>query len=324
MNPRLNPKLYTKKVELVATRSGAGQGLLEAGRRNKNVIVLCADLTESTKIHLFAEKFPERFIECGVAEQNMMSLAAGLAREGKIPFVASYAVFSPGRNWDQLRTNVCYNNVPVKILSSHTGLSVGADGATHQALEDIALCRVLPNMIVLAPCDALEAKKACLAAAKERRPVYLRLTRPKTPVITTPRSAFKIGKAQILNPGKDVTVCASGPMLYDCLVAAKKLKSESASVEVINNHTIKPLDKKTILASVKKTGCVVTAEDHQVAAGAGSAILEMLAENFPVPAERVGVKDAFGESGEPDQLLEKHGLNANGIERAIKKVLKRK
>ncbi|MBU0648567.1 transketolase family protein [Patescibacteria group bacterium] len=324
MNPRLNPKLYTKKVELAAARSGVGQGLVEAGKRDKNIVVLCADLAESTKTHLFAEKFPERFIECGVAEQNMMSLAAGLAREGKIPFVASYAVFSPGRNWDQLRTNVCYNNVPVKIVGSHAGISVGADGATHQALEDIALCRVLPNLIVLIPCDALEAKKACLAAAKVKMPVYLRLTRPKTPIITTPRSPFKIGKAQILNPGKDATVCASGPLVYDSLMVAKKLKSESISVEVINNHTIKPLDKKTIISSVKKTGCLVTVEEHQIAGGAGSAVLEMLAENFPIPAERVGMPDAFGESGEPRELLEKYGLCCSGIERAIKKVLKRK
>jgi len=324
MKAHLNPKLFNKTFELIPTRNGYGEGLVEAGKRDKNVVVLCADLTESTRSLGFKEKFPERFFELGVAEQNMMGVAAGLAKEGKIPFVSSYAVFSPGRNWDQLRVSVCYNDVPVKVAGAHTGISVGPDGATHQALEDIALTRVLPNLTVIAPCDYLETKKATLAAAKTKKPVYIRFARHKTPVITTKRSPFKIGKAEIFKPGRDVTVCASGPLVYDALVIAKKLEKEKISVEIINNHTIKPLDKKTILASVKKTGCVVTLEEHQINAGAGSAVLECLAENFPVPAQRVGMPDSFGESGAPRDLLVKYGLCCDNVEKAIRKVIKRK
>ena len=324
MNPHLNPKLYNKTVELIPTRNGYGEGMVEAGKRDKNVVVLCADLSESTRSQLFQKKFPERYFECGVAEQNMMGVAAGLAREGKIPFVSSYAVFSPGRNWDQLRVNVCYNDVPVKVGAAHTGISVGPDGATHQALEDIAMVRALPNITVIVPCDYTETKKATIAAAKTKGPVYLRFARHKTAIITTNKTPFKIGRAQVFLPGRDVTVCASGPLVYEALLIAKKLKREGISMEIINNHTIKPLDKKTIIASVKKTGCLVTVEEHQINAGAGSAVLEALAENFPVPAERVGMPDKFGESGKPKELLEKYGLCCEGLEKAIKKVIKRK
>lgn len=324
MNAYLNPKLYNKSVDKIPTRNGYGEGLIEAGKRDKNVVVLCADLTESTRSDGFREKFPERFFELGVAEQNMMGVAAGLAKEGKIPFVSSYAVFSPGRNWDQLRINVCYNDVPVKIAGAHTGISVGEDGATHQAMEDIALTRVLPNMTVVVPCDYLETKKATIAAAKTKKPIYIRFTRNKTPVITTKKTPFKIGRAEIFRLGTDITVCACGPLIYDALIVAKKLEKEGISVEVINNHTIKPLDKKTILKSVKKTNCLVTVEEHQINAGAGSAVLECLAENYPVPAQRVGMPDEFGESGPPRKLLEKYGLCCEGIESAVKKVLKRK
>lgn len=320
----LNPRLYKKNIEQIPTRNGYGEGIVEAGKRDKNVVVLCADLAESTRSLWFKEQFPERFIECGVAEQNMMGVAAGLAREGKVPFVSSYAVFSPGRNWDQLRTNVCYNDVPVKIAGAHAGISVGPDGATHQGLEDIALTRVLPNLIVIVPCDYHETRKATLTAAKIKKPVYIRFTRNKTAVITTKRTPFKIGRAEIFKPGKDVTICATGPLVYDSLTIAKKLEREGISVEVINNHTIKPLDKKTIVNSVKKTGCIVTVEEHQINAGAGSAVLECLAENYPVPAARVGMPDVFGESGPPRELLEKYGLCCEGIEKAVKKVIKQK
>jgi transketolase len=324
MKPYLNPKLQAKNIEMIPTRNGYGEGLVEAGKKNKNIVVITADLSESTRSDKFQKKFPERFFECGVAEQNMMGVAAGLAHEGKIPFVSSYAVFSPGRNWDQLRVNVCYNDVPVKIAGAHTGISVGPDGATHQALEDIALTRVLPNLTVIVPCDYLETKKATLAAAKTKKPVYIRFARNKTAVITTGRTPFKIGRAEIFEPGTDVTICACGPLVYDALLVAKKLRKKGISTEVINNHTIKPLDKKTIINSVKKTGCLVTIEEHQINAGAGSAIIEMLSENFPVPAERVGMPDEFGESGPPGELLEKYGLCCEGIEKAVIKVTKRK
>lgn len=324
MKTNLNPKIFTKSVELKPTRHGYGEGLVEAGKRDKNVVVLCADVTKSTRSHLFKEKFPQRFFECGVAEQNMMGVAAGLAKEGKIPFVSSYAVFSPGRNWDQLRVNVCYNDVPVKIAGSHTGITVGADGTTHQGLEDIALTRVLPNLIVITPCDALEARKAVVEAIKINKPVYLRLAREKTPIITTAKTQFKMGKAEVFNSGTDVSIIAFGPLVYQALVAARRLAQEKISAEVINCHTIKPVDTKTIIGSVKKTGCLVTVEEHQIMAGAGSAVLEIVAENFPVPALRIGMRDTFGESGKPSELLEKYGMDAETIIQAAKKVLKRK
>ena len=335
----LNTNLYKKDVEQIPTRNGYGDGLVLAGEKDPNVVVLCADLTESTRSLAFAKKFPERFIQVGVAEQNMAGVAVGLAVEGKIPFISSYAVFSPGRNWDQIRVNVCYNNANVKIAGAHAGISVGPDGATHQALEDIAITRVLPGMTVLVPCDVHEARKATLAAANHKGPVYIRFAREKTPVITTEKTPFEIGKAYVAREGKDVTVIACGPLLYEALMAAEILSKKiyrdrisvnlqrydlPVSVEIINCPTVKPLDRKTIVASVKKTGAVVTVEEHQVTGGLGGAVCEALAEEYPVPVIRVGMRDMFGESGEPDELLTKYGMKAKDIVMAVQKVLKKK
>ncbi len=324
MNKYLTDIFDTSKLKMLATRDGYGKGLLQAGEKDSRVVVLCADLAESTRSHWFQEKFPERFIEMGVAEQNMATVAAGMANYGKIPFISSYAVFSPGRNNEQIRTTITINNVPVKIAGAHSGVSVGPDGATHQALEDMALMRVQPNMVVLYPCDAVEAQKATFAAAFNGSPTYIRLAREKTPVMTTEKTPFKIGKAEIFLDGKDVTIIACGPLLYEALLAADKLEKEGISVEVINNHTIKPMDAKTILTSVKKTKCVVTVEEHQIMGGMGSAVAELLAQNFPVPMEMIGVKDSFGQSGNPDELLNFFGLTHPFIIKAVKKVIKRK
>jgi len=306
----------TKKV---ATRDGYGKGLVKAGQKDERVVVLCADLTESTRSHWFKEKFPKRFIEVGVAEQNLVTVASGMASVGKIPFVSSYAVFSPGRNWEQIRTTVCINNMPVKIAGSHVGVSVGPDGRTHQALEDIALMRVLPNMVVLAPCDAIETEKATIAAARHPSPVYLRFTSNKTPVFTAEKTPFEIGKAQVFREGDDVTVIACGSLVYETLLAAGELGGE-ISVEVINSPSVKPLDEETILASARKTGRVVTVEEHQIWGGLGGAVAEFLSENYPVPVKRVGMS-SFGESGKPQELREKYGLSSTNITEAIRAVL---
>ncbi|TSD02463.1 MAG: transketolase [Parcubacteria group bacterium Athens0714_24] len=321
---KLNPKIFKDDIEQEPTRFGFGRGLALAGKENKEIVALCADLTDSTKISDFKKEFPERFIEVGIAEQNMASLAAGLAAAGKIPFISSYAMFSPGRNWEQVRTTICYNNVNVKIAGAHSGVSVGPDGATHQAIEDIAITRVIPNMVVLVPCDSIETEKATLAAAKFVGPVYMRFAREKTPVFTTKETPFEIGKAEILREGKNISIIACGPLVYEALKAAEILSKEGIETEVINNHTIKPMDKKTILDSIKKTGCVVTVEEHQAMGGMGSAVCEVLAQEFPVPVELVGVKDRFGESGEPNELLKAFGLVAENIIEAAKKVIKRK
>ena len=316
--------LFDKKVDLIPTRNGYGEGLVDAGKKDKNVVVLCADLTESTRSEYFKKEFPDRFIEVGVAEQNMASLAAGMALAGKTPFISSYAVFSPGRNNEQIRTTIAINDVNVKIGGAHAGVSVGPDGATHQALEDMALMRTMPNMRVIYPCDAVEAKKATMAAAAIKGPVYLRFARAATPVFTILTTPFKFGRAEIFWKGSDVTIVACGPLVYEALLAARALKRQKVSVEVINSHTIKPLDSATILRSVKKTGAVVTVEEHQAAGGLGGAVAEMLAQAYPVPMEFVGVKDRFGESGKPEELLKAFGLDSAAIERAVKKVLKRK
>ena len=307
---------------MVPTRNGYGEGLVEAGKKDKRVVALCADLTESTRTQAFAETFPERFIEVGVAEQLLATAASGMANYGKIPFITSYAAFSPGRNWEQIRTTIALNDVPVKIGGMHAGISVGPDGATHQQLEDMAMMRAMPNMTVIAPNDAIEAKKATMAAAKHPGPVYMRFGREKVPVTTTDATPFKIGRAEVFREGNDVTVIACGPLVYEALVAAEQLKG--IDVMVINNHTIKPIDAKTIVMAAKKTGAVVTAEEHQINGGMGSAVMEVLAENAPVPAERVGVKDRFGQSGTPDELMDLYGLRSKDIIAAIKKVLKRK
>ena len=321
---KLNPKIFDKDVERIPTRDGYGKGLVAAGEKDERIVVLCADLTESTRSHWFAEKFPERFIEMGVAEQNMATVAAGLANYGKIPFISSYATFSPGRNNEQIRTTICINNVPVKIAGAHAGISVGPDGATHQALEDIALMRALPRMTVLVPCDALEAEKATIAAAQTGGPVYIRFGREKSPVITTIDTPFEIGKAQIFREGKDAAIVVSGMLLYNGLTAAEELAKEGIEARVINNPSVKPLDEKTLITAAREMGAVVTVEEHQIHGGMGSAVAELLATSFPVPMEFIGVKDRFGESGEPEELIEKFGLGKDTIKEAVRRVIRRK
>ncbi len=310
--------------EIRATRDGFGEGLLEAGKKYRNVVALTADLSESTRVQDFAKKFPDRFFEVGVAEQNLVTIASGLASSGKIPFASSYAVFSPGRNWEQIRTTICYNNVPVVIVGGHAGLTVGADGATHQALEDIALMRVLPNMQVVYPCDAIEARKATLVLAKTKSPAYLRLSREKSSILTKESDPFILGKARVIRKGSDVTLVSAGPILGVVLHAAFKLGKKGISAEVLHFHTIKPLDTKTLLTSVKKTRAVVSVEEHQIAGGFGSAIAESLSLTKPTPQEYIGVRDSFGESGTPEELLQKHRITADAITKAALKVIKRK
>ena len=295
------------------TRAGFGRGLVAAGRQNQNVVAACADLTDSTKMNEFAEAFPERFVEIGIAEQNLVTVGAGLAAGGKIPFVSSYAAFSPGRNWEQIRTTVCLNDRPVKIVGSHAGVSVGPDGATHQMLEDLALMRALPNMVVIAPCDSVEAEKATLAMAADARPNYMRLAREKTPIVTTEKTPFEIGKAYVFHEGSDVTIIATGTMTYQAMVAADMLKQDGISAEVVHVPTIKPLDTKTILTSVEKTGAVITAEEAQITGGLGGAIAELLSEELPTQMIRIGMRDRFGESGQPEELLQHFGLTATHI-----------
>ncbi len=307
----------------VAIRDGFGQGLLELGKNNNKVVALTADLKESTRVEAFANAFPERFFDVGVSEQNLAGVAAGFALGGKIPFMASYAVFSPGRNWDQIRVSICYSNLNVKIIGAHAGLTVGPDGATHQALEDIAITRVLPNMSVVVPADSVEAKKAVQAIAEVNGPVYLRLGRAKQPVVTTLKTPFEFGKAVRLIDGDDVTVVACGVMVSAAIEAAKTLDGK-VSVGVINLHTIKPIDRRTIVEAAKQSGAIVTAEEHQLAGGMSSAVAEVLGDEYPVPMERVGVADHFGESGEPNQLLELYHLTSDDIVKAIEKVIKRK
>ena len=305
-------------------RKGFGRGLLEAGKRWDNVVAACADLTDSTQMSLFAKEFPERYVEVGVAEQNLVTVGSGLAAMGKIPFVSSYAAFSPGRNWEQIRTTICLNDRPVKIIGSHAGVSVGPDGATHQMLEDIALMRVLPNMVVIAPCDSVEAEKATLAMAADTRPNYMRLAREATPIVTTEKTPFEIGAAYVFAEGADVSLITTGTMTHQALAAAEQLKRDGISAEVVHVPTIKPLDAQTILKSVRKTGAVVTAEEGQRIGGLGGAIAELLAEEYPAPIQRIGMKDRFGESGAPDQLIEHFGLDAKHIRLAAHTVLDKK
>ena len=316
---KLNPKLYRPEVEQEAIRAGFGRGLVRAGRADDRVVALCADLTESTHMEDFAKEFPDRFIEVGVAEQNLVTAAAGMALAGKIPFVSSYAAFSPGRNWEQIRTTICLNETNVKIAGSHAGVSVGPDGATHQMLEDIALMRVLPKMRVIVPCDSLEAEKATAAIAASDGAAYIRLAREKTPVITTAETPFDLGKAAVLREGKDLTMIACGPMVYQALMAAEELSDDGIEAEVINCAVVKPLDRETILASVRKTRAALTAEEAQVAGGLGGAIAELLSECDPAPLLRVGMQDRFGESGKPNELLEHFQLTAPHIARLVRK-----
>lgn len=324
LNPKIGQENGQTEIEQAPTRNGFGEALLQLGEHNKDVVALTGDLAESTRVLDFAKKYPDRFIECGVAEQNMMGVAAGLALAGKTPFVASYATFSPGRSWDQLRVSVAYSMANVKVAGSHTGLSVGPDGATHQALEDIAIVRTLPNMTVIVPCDSIEARKTTLALGGTLGPAYFRLSREKTPVMTTEESPFSVGKATVFKEGSDVALIASGPILYNGLMAALELEKLGINVLVINNHTIKPIDVETIVWAAKLTGAVVTLEEHQVMGGAGSAVAEVLAQHHPVPIEMVGMQDSFGESGEPNQLMKKFHMDTESIKAAIKKVLTRK
>lgn len=315
-----------EKIEQAPTRDGFGRGLVEAGEKDDSVLALCADLAESTRMHWFAERFPDRYVELGVAEQNLATVASGLANYGKIPFIASYAVFSPGRNNEQIRTTISLNNVPVKIVGSHAGVSVGPDGATHQALEDIALMRVQPNMTVIAPCDSEEARKATIAVAETNTPVYIRLARDKSPLFTTKDTPFEIGKAEIFFESErpEVAIIVCGNLAHNALIVANELEQEGIGVIVLNNHTIKPMDRKAIIDVAKITGAVVTIEEHQVAGGMGSAVAEILAQEYPVPIEFVGVNDQFGQSGEPNELIEHYGMGVESIKEAVKKVIKRK
>lgn len=323
-NQKLNPKIGQADIEQVPSRNGFGEGLLHLGEHDANVVALTGDLAESTRVLDFAKKYPERFVECGVAEQNMMGVAAGMALTGKIPFVASYATFSPGRSWDQLRVSVAYSKANVKVAGSHTGLSVGPDGATHQALEDIAITRVIPNMTVVVPCDSMEARKTTIALGTTAGPAYFRLGREKTAVMTTEETPFEVGKASVFKEGKDVALIGSGTILYNGMLAALELEKEGISVLVVNNHTIKPLDVETITWAAKLTGAVVTLEEHQVSGGAGSAVVECLSQHYPVPVEMIGMPDSFGESGNPDELIKKYGMDVDSIKKAIKKVIARK
>lgn len=324
---QLSESIFAPEVSQRPTRDGYGEGILFAGRKNKQVVALSADLSESTRSHLFAKEFPERFIELGVAEQNMATVAAGMAVSGKIPFIASYATFSPGRNWEQIRTTIAYNDANVKIAGHHAGVSVGPDGATHQALEDIAIMRAMPNMMVIVPADALEAKKATVAAAQIVGPVYLRFAREKTPVFTTDKTPFVPGKASVLWRGRKphVALIACGALVHTALLAAKELQEEhKIEVIVLNMHTIKPLDGKAVLDAARTCGSVVTIEEHQVAGGLGGAVAELLARKLPTPMEFIGMHDSFGESGKPAELLAKYGMDLPSIVEAAKNAAERR
>jgi len=330
LNPdiKLNPKIFTEEIEQISPRDGFGEGLALAGEMDERIVALCADVTESLRMNLFKNRFPERFIELGIAEQNMAGIASGLAAAGKIPVIGTYAIFSPGRNWEQIRTTICYNQQKVILVGSHAGLNVGPDGASHQALEDIALMRVLPHMAVICPADALEARKAILSAVEYPNSVYIRLPREKSPVFTTEETSWEIGKSQALWIPKSeneqfsgITIFACGYLVYKALEAAKELEQEGISITVINNSAIKPLDKEIILKWAKKSKAIITLEEHQIAGGMGSAIAEFLSENYPLPIKFMGIKDEFGQSGQAEELIEKYGLGKEAIKETVKEVL---
>lgn len=328
MNQHINPNIFNKEVEQVPIRKGFGEGLLFAGEKDERVVALCADLTDSTQMSLFKEKFPSRFIEIGIAEQNLASVASGMAAMGKIPVISSYAMFSPGRNWEQIRTTICYNDCKVIIAGSHAGVSVGPDGGTHQALEDIALTQVIPNMTVVSPCDAIEAKKAILAVLKDevKTPCYIRLAREKTPIITTLYSPFTLGKGEVLFDSNqpEAVIFATGALVHKALVVAKKWSEIGRNINVVNIHTIKPLDTELVIEQAKKSGAVVVVEEHQQIGGLGSVVAQTLASHVPTPIEFVAVKDEFGQSGTPQELLMRYGLDEKHIEIALEKVVGRK
>lgn len=323
---KLVPNIFEESVHKVPTRNGFGEGLVEVGERDERVVALCADLSESTRVLAFQEKFPERYVEIGVAEQNLATVASGMASYGKIPFITSYAAFSPGRNNEQIRTTISLNNMPVKVVGCHAGVSVGPDGATHQQLEDIALMRIQPNMTVIVPADEEEARKAVHAAYEVPGPVYIRLTREKTPVFTTRETPFVFGKANILfdSERSEVTLLTCGPLTYNALCAANELLHEGIEVTVINVHTIKPLDEETVVQAALRTNAIVTIEEHQIAGGLGSAVAELLAERHPTPQEFIGVRDSFGQSGNPEELIEHYGMGVGAIKEAVHRVLSRK
>lgn len=326
-NLKLNPKIFSDDVEQAPIRKGFGEGLVQAGQINKDIVALSADLTESTQMHLFKNKFPERFIEIGVAEQNLATVASGMSAMGKYPFFSSYAMFSPGRNWEQIRTTLAYNDRRAVIVGSHAGVSVGPDGGTHQAIEDIALMRVIPRMMVLSPCDALQAKKMTLALAEAPRLAYLRLAREKTPIITTEDTPLEIGKGQILFRPEGVAhvaIVATGALVANALRVAKDLEKKHIKAIVVNIHTIKPLDEELVIKVAKETKAIVTVEEHQIAGGLGGAVAECLAKSYPTTMEFVGVQDQFGQSGTPNELIEHYGMGRDGIMSAVLKVLDRK
>lgn len=312
--------LFERKL----ARDGYGEGMIELGQTDPRVVVLGADLSDSTRALWFKEKFPERFFSFGIAEQNMLGAAAGLSLAGKIPFVCTYSVFLSGRAWDQIRTTICYSNLNVKMGGAHGGISVGPDGATHQALEDCALMRVLPGMTLVVPCDYYETKKATLAVGKMHGPAYIRFGREKTPVLTTPETPFELGKAAIFREGTDVSLIANGYLVSQALLAADELAKEGISARVINLHTLKPLDREAIATAARETGAIVTAEEHQVLGGLGSAVAEVVAAEYPVPVAMIGIEDTFGESGSPEELLELHGLTAQNVADKARQVLARK
>lgn len=326
-NLKLNQKLFNDDVEQVPIRKGFGEGLVAAGEADKNVVALSADLTESTQMEAFKKAFPDRFVEIGVAEQNLVTLGSGMAALGKIPFVSSYAMFSPGRNWEQIRTTIAYNDRPVIIVGSHAGISVGPDGGTHQAIEDIALMRVMPNMLVISPCDAIEARKATIALASAGKPAYLRLLREKSPVMTTAETPFEIGKANVMYRPDGIAhvgIIATGALVHKAMWTAKKLEKNGIRAVVMNIHTIKPLDTTAIVALARETKAIVTVEEHQIAGGLGGAVAETLAGAQPTPIEFIGVHDQFGQSGKPDELYKHYKMTVEDIMEAAKKVIERK
>lgn len=319
----INPNIFEKDIEQVPNRNGYGDGLKEAGEKDTRIVALCADLTESTRTNIFAEAFPERFVQVGIGEQSMASVASGMAAMGKIPFIASYAMFSPGRSWEQVRTTIAYNDANVKIVGAHAGISVGPDGATHQAIEDVAIMRVIPRMVVIAPCDVHEARRATLAIARHVGPAYMRIAREKTPVITTPGSPFEIGKAEIFlrrneEHQRKVGIIGSGTVLHHALTAAKELNENGVGASVMNLATIKPLDTEAVLAFAQEHEALVTVEEHQAAGGMGSAVAEYLSEVYPTKIIRLGVQDKFGQSGNQEELIAHYGMDARAIVEAAK------
>lgn len=325
MNMPLNPKLFDTDIEQAPIRQGFGEGLVFAGRADERVVALCCDLTESTKMDAFAKEFPKRFFEMGITEQSSIAVASGMAAMGKVPFVSSYAMFSPGRSWEQIRTTICYNDRKVVIVGSHAGVSVGPDGGTHQAIEDIAITRVIPNMTVLTPCDAIEARKATLAAVNHSTPVYIRLAREKTPIITTEATPFEIGKAQefyrsTITPTVGIIAC--GSLVHNAIMAAHELEAEGVGAVVLNIGTVKPLDKEAVLKLAKECGKIVTVEEHQIAGGLGGAVAEFLSAENPIRMAFVGVQDKFGQSGTPLELVKHYGMDKDAIKTVVISITK--